>query len=104
MVAVFQTKRRLMSILEEVYCAQRGRDRKGVIACSPELREELLLAAALIPLTSIDFRLEASPHLVASDASTEKEAAVWCSVGTTAMEELHRHTLQKGLWSRPLNP
>ena len=104
LVAVFQTKRRFMSVLEEIYCAQRGRERKEIVSLSRELREELLLAAALIPLTSIDFRLEASPHLVASDASTTKEAAVCCAIGKEATEELHRHTLQKGLWNRLLNP
>lgn len=104
LVAVFQTKRRFMSLLEEIYIAQRGRCRKDIVALSLELQEELLLAAALVPLTSIDFRLRASPHLVASDASTEKEAAVFCEVGCLATEELHRHTLQKGLWNRLLNP
>ena len=99
-----QTKRRFMSVLEEVYNAQRGRHSQEIISFSPELREELLVAAALIPLTSIDFRLEASPHLVASDASTDEEAAVCCSAGTRATEELHRHALQKGLWNRLLNP
>ena len=81
-----------------------GRHSQEIISFSPELREELLVAAALIPLTSIDFRLEASPHLVASDASTDEEAAVCCSAGTRATEELHRHALQKGLWNRLLNP
>ena len=68
LVAVFQTKRRFMSILEEIHVAQRGRLRKDIVSLSVELREELLVAAALVPLTSIDFRLRASPHLVASDA------------------------------------
>ena len=36
--------------------------------------------------------------------STEKEAAVYCEVGRLVTEELHRHTLQKGLWNRLLNP
>ncbi len=104
LVAVFQTRRRLMSILEGIYDAQRGRERGDVVALSPELCDELLVAVALIPLAFIDLRLKASPDLVASDASSTSEAAVVCDVGPTATGELHRHTLQKGLWNRLLSP
>ena len=101
LVAVFQTH---MSILEGIYDAQRGRERGDVVALSPELCDELLVAVALIPLAFIDLRLKASPDLVASDASSTSEAAVVCDVGPTATGELHRHTLQKGLWNRLLSP
>ena len=104
LVAVFQTRRRLMSVLEGIYDAQRGRERAEVVSLSPELCDELLVAVALIPLAVIDLRLKASPDLVASDASTSSEAAVVCHVGAPATEELHRHSLQKGLWNRLLSP
>lgn len=77
-----------MSVLEEIYSSERGRGRKDIIALSAELREEMLVAAALVHLTSIDFRLRPSPHLVASDASSSSEAAVYCNVGSRTTEEL----------------
>ena len=104
LVAVFQLKRRYMSCLEQVYLAQRGLSRETIIRVSQLLHDELQVAAALVSITSIDLRLSPSPRLVASDASSSSEAAVECNIGEVATAELHRHTLQKGLWNRLLNP
>ena len=52
LVSVFQFKRRFMCLLGEIYAAQRGRHPKDVVQLSPELRQELLAAAALIPLAA----------------------------------------------------
>ena len=73
-----------MAVLEEVYGAQRGRARNEIVRLSPELCDELLVAAALMPMTVIDLRLSPSPDLVASDASSKSEAAVVCSVGSSS--------------------
>lgn len=104
LVSVFQNRRRFMAVLEEVYGAQRGRARNEIVRLSPELCDELLVAAALMPMTVIDLRLSPSPDLVASDASSKSEAAVVCSVGVEATREFQQHTLQKGLWNRLLSP
>lgn len=104
LVAVFQLKRRYMSCMEQIYLAQRGLSRATVIRVSQLLHDELQVAAALVALTSIDLRLSPSPRLVASDGSSTSEAAVECNIGEVATPKLHRHTLQKGLWNRLLNP
>ena len=103
-VAAFQLRRRLMSTLEEVYAAQRDRLRTDVVSFSPELHDELLSAVSLLAVAQTDFRLRPSDRLVASDASTNSEAAVYASVPPHLTEELQRHALQGGMWNKLLSP
>ena len=42
--------------------------------------------------------------MVASDSSSVKEAAVCCHLSESAVMELQKHALQKGLWNRLLSP
>ena len=65
-----------MSVLSEVYKAQRNRERRDVVLMSRKLKEELLLCLGLLPLAVIDLPLEPSELLVCSDASSSVEAAV----------------------------
>ena len=104
LVSVFQVRRRLMSSLQEIYAAQRNRERTDVVQLSSHLKQELLLCVALLALSVIDMRLKPSKYIVASDASSKAEAAVRAEVGEQRMRELQRHGLQKGLWSRLLSP
>ena len=104
LVSIFQLRRRFMSVLQEVYGAQRGRDRASIVLLSPELKDELLVCIPLIALTQVDMRLAPSDKLVASDASSQKEAAAFVQVGSVATMEFQRHALQKGLWSKLLTP
>ena len=93
-----------MSILDEVYSAQRGRPKKAIIWLPPSLQQELLSACALIALSFVDFKLLPSKRVVASDSSSVKEAAVCCHLSESAVMELQKHALQKGLWNRLLSP
>lgn len=104
LVAVFQLRRRFMSILQEVYSAQKGRREEEVVRISPELQDELLSAIALLPLSCIDLRLRPSPFLICSDASNRAEAAVSTEVGQEATLELQKYALQKCLWNKLLSP
>ena len=104
LVSVFQVRRRLMAILEEVYGAQRGRERHEVVQLSRELKDEILCALALLPFAEIDFRLKPFSRVVCSDASTNAEAAVSAEIGSLATAELHKLALQKGAWSKLLSP
>ena len=103
-VAALQYRRRLMSSVEEIYAAQRGRARNQLIQMSPELKDELATLVALLPLSVIDMRLAPSSRLVASDASSRSEAAVYTEIGEVATSELHFHGLQKGVWNKLLTP
>eukprot|EP00435_Cladocopium_sp_Y103_P071851 s87_g38.t1 len=103
-VSVFQLRRRLMSCMDEIYAAQRGRERRQIISISLELHDEILCLLSLLPLSCIDMRLKASPFIVASDASTQYEAAVEAEVGVEVVKELQKHTVQKGMWNKLLAP
>lgn len=93
-----------MAVLDEIYRSQRGLDRKAVVKLNPRLRDELLSAIGLAVITNVDFRLAASSRLVCSDASSTSEAAVQARIAPTAVKELQKHTLAKGMWNRLLQP
>ena len=104
LVSAFQLRRRMMSLLHEIYAAQKGRQQADVVRLSKELKDELLACAGLLALCYIDLRLGASPLLIASDASSHTRAAAATTVGPEATKELQRFGLQKGLWNRLLSP
>ena len=84
-----------MSVLEQIYAAQRGRQRADIVSLSSQLMEEMLVSAALIPVAGFDFRLKPSGTGVCSDASPVAEAAVCAEIGVDAVKELQKHALQK---------
>ena len=104
LVSAFQMKRRFMSSLQEIYAAQRGRERNQVVSLSPQLIDELMISVGLLVLTEIDLRLKPCPWIVASDASSTCNASVVADVGADLVQEAQRYTLQKGLWNRLLSP
>ncbi len=104
LVACFQFRRRFMSMLHEIYCAQRGRQRDDIVVFSKQLKDELLCCAGLVVLSGFNLRLKPSRFLVATDASSTTRAAVSAEIGEVATKELQRHGLQKGLWNRLLSP
>lgn len=104
LVSIFSLRRRFMSVLQEIYEAQKNRQRNEIARLSPELQDELFCSLALVSLTHLDMRLRPSDYLVASDASSTAEGAVATKIGQKATEELQRHALQKGLWNRLVSP
>lgn len=104
LVSIFQIERRHMSVLEEIYNAQRGRGQEEVIRLSSSLVDELLSCIGLVAVTSMNLRLEPSTTVIASDASSRAEAAVVTDLGKPAVEELKNLGLSKCLWNRLLNP
>ena len=54
LVSAFQMRRRTMSVLEEIYAAQRGRERNEIVRLSPQLLDELLTAVAILPTVVLD--------------------------------------------------
>jgi hypothetical protein len=43
-----------MSCMDEIYAAQRGRERRQVVSISLELHDEILCLLSLLPLSCID--------------------------------------------------
>ena len=63
LVSCFQFRRRFMSMLHEIYCAQRGRQRDDIVVFSKQLKDELLCCAGLIVLSCFSLRLKPSKLL-----------------------------------------
>lgn len=102
--SIFSVRRRLMSILHEVYCAQRGRERHEIVRMSKPLKDELMMSVALMTVAVIDMRLDPGEDLIATDASSVAEAAVATKIGKERTAEFQRYGLQKGLWNRLMSP
>lgn len=92
-----------MSCMEEIFSAQRNRDRDDLVKLSLELHDELALLVAVLPLCVIDLRLKPSDRVYASDASCTREAVVYATVGERATEEFQFHGLKKGVWNKLLS-
>ncbi len=102
--SVFQTRRRLMSILHEVYAAQKDRQKGDIVRMSSQLKDELMMCVPLLACAIVDMRLEPSEKLIATDASSKAEAGVFANIGKQRTSEFQRFGLQKGLWNRLMAP
>ncbi|CAE8722794.1 unnamed protein product, partial [Polarella glacialis] len=103
-VSIFQFRRRLVSLLDYTYAAQRGRTRHALIRMSPELRNELFVLAAMGPVAASNLRASPAPWVDAVDASGWGLAGVRAPLTEVLALELRRHTLAKGTWARLLAP
>lgn len=103
-VSIFSYRRRMMSLLDSVYRVQAGRSQKDIIKLPQCLVDELYIASALLPLAVTDIRASFCEALYAVDASDWGEAVVKAHVGKHLGKELHRHSLQKSVWTKLLSP
>ena len=104
LISLFIHRRRLLSLLDQVYEAMKDRPQDMALRLWPALQEELLLCAALIPSAVVDVRAEYSTGIFAVDASNWGEAIVECTVSREFSKELCRHSLRRGTWTRLLAP
>ena len=103
-VAVFQFRRRFMSLLEEVFKAPTWAGDHVALEVWPALENELWTLALLSPLVHANLRASFCEEFSATDASDAWEAEVTTQLGPYLPEELARHTLQKSVWTRLLRP
>ena len=103
-VSIFQCRKRLMCLLDEIYLAQQGRTSDTVIRLSPTLQDELWLLAMLGPLAVTNLRAQSVGRVFLSDASEHFKATVVADVSLCFARELHRHALARGTWSKLLTP
>ena len=103
-VSVLQVRRRLLCLLDELYSAQRGRERTDIISLSAPLVSELWLLVLLGPLACADLRAQSLPEVYFTDASDWGTAAVKAKIPLHFARELPRHCLSRGNWSKLLSP
>ena len=104
LISGLQLRRRLLSLLDEIYRVQRHRDRRAFVPVKGDLCNELLAAVALLCQVGVGLRAPAAPTLLTTDASTGAEASASATVPASLSLELTRHGLQRGLWAKLLSP
>ena len=104
LVSGLQLRRRLLSILDAIYQAQRHRDRRSFVQVKGDLCNELLVSVALLCQVDVDLRAPAAPILLTTDASSTAEVGAATFLPSPLFLELTRHSLQRGLWARLLSP
>ncbi|CAE8587286.1 unnamed protein product, partial [Polarella glacialis] len=102
--SVFQFRRRLMSLLDLIFAAQRGRTRTTMLRMSAELRTELFVLSMMGPVAVANLRASPAPWIDAVDAPNWGEAVVRAPLPTPIALELRRHSLIKGAWTKLLAP
>eukprot|EP00439_Symbiodinium_sp_Y106_P076030 s796_g15.t1 len=103
-ISLFTYRRRLMSLMSEVFEEMKGRTQRCVISIGQSLRDELLSITLLIPCAVSDLRADFCPEVFAVDASMWGEAVCSSPVTVQLARELGRHVLTKGVWTHLLSP
>ena len=103
-IALFTFRRRLMSLMSEIFEVMKGKSQQAVIVIGRNLREELLLISLLIPTAVTDLRADFCTEVFAVDASDWGDAVCASRIPVPVARELGRHCLSKGVWTRLLSP
>ena len=103
-VSVLAYRRRLMCLMEYIFWATAGRRLHDVLRLSPSLIWELWSLAMVAPLAVSNLRAEAAPWVDAVDASNWGTGHVQAPASPELTQELSRHCLTKGSWTRLLSP
>ena len=103
-VSVFMVRRRLLSLVNLCFQAVREGPAQAILRLGPELKAELASFVCLGHLAVLDLRAPVLPSIIATDASSSWQAAVEAPLPLEVSEELLRHTLQRGAWTRLLSP
>ncbi|CAE7767227.1 Rraga [Symbiodinium sp. CCMP2592] len=104
LVSIFIYKSRLLSLLNIVFAVVQHHEADDIIPLGPELQEELVLCALMIPLAVSNIRAAILPQVYATDASGWGEAEVEAEVPSEIAREGVRHSLRKSVWTRLLGP
>eukprot|EP00438_Fugacium_kawagutii_P035715 Skav234674 [mRNA] locus=scaffold1131:475680:480491:- [translate_table: standard] len=103
-VSIFQFRKRLMCLLDQIYVAQHGRTQDQVVRLSGSLVDELWMLVCLGTLAVADLRAESLGELHLSDAAEEMKASVSVEIPKEFAREVSRHSLARGSWTKLLTP
>ncbi|CAE6965207.1 unnamed protein product [Symbiodinium sp. CCMP2592] len=103
-VAIFQFRRRCMSLLEEIFKAPRWLDEHKAFRIWPALEAELWMLVLVAPAVRFNLRSRYCEEVSATDASDSWEAEVSQIFPEAFVAELSRHSLRKSTWTKLLRP
>ena len=101
-VSLLGVRRKLFSLMHFVFEPLGISDQKLVVRLSDKLTSELISFVTLASLSVVNLRAAYADFVAATDASTGWLAAVRAKVPPAIVQELSRHCLRKGVWSRLL--
>ena len=104
LVSIFIYRRRLLSLLNQIFAVVQHLEADEVVHIGPELQTELMMCAVLLPLAATNIRALVLPQVCATDASGWGEAEVSCEIPLALAREAVRHFLRKSVWVRLLTP
>ena len=104
LISLFLFRRRMLALLDPIFCAYRIAGPRDIIHLSGEVRSTLLICSVLMPIAVTNLRASSPKVIVASDASNWGEAAVIATIEQNFGKEMLRHSLRKSIWTKLLAP
>ena len=104
MISLFLFRRRFLSLMDSVFGSYIQRRGDEIFGVTGQLRSDLLILCALLPMAATNLRAAAPTCVAASDASNWGEAGVVAKIPKIVGKELVRHSLRKSVWTRLLAP
>ena len=101
-VSLLGLRRRLYSVLDIIFEPLTIPDQRQTIRLSPELVSELCTLVVLGSLACVNLRADFYDQVAATDASGDFMAAVTAPCPSGVVQEVSRHTLRKGTWTKLL--
>lgn len=99
-VHVFLFRRVIFAVMDSVFKEGRGVPQNRVFCLSRQSRNELQMMALMGPLAQANLRVDYLPYLFCTDASPDGGAVCRAHVGSSVIQELWRHSEQKGFYTR----
>lgn len=103
-VHVLMFRRPILSILSCAFSESTGKPQHELFELSRQARNELCAVALLGPVSISDMRVDVAPAVFCTDASPDGAGICVASEHPTVVEELWRHSEQRGFYTQLLNP
>ena len=102
LIAALAPRRRCYCLLDLLVNAQRGRKRSDILRLSWRLRQELSILSLFVCVSFANLRAETLASISVVDASLWGIAGASAAIPAGVAQELRRHTLHRGRWTRLL--
>lgn len=103
-IHVLMFRRPVLSILSHVFSEGKSCKQDELFCLSQISRNELLAICLLGPVCTTDLRVDVAPFIYCTDASPHGAGICVCPEDRVVVEELWRHSEQRGYYTRLLNP
>ena len=103
-IALLSLRRRMLCCMDVIFEVLAVSQQSAVLRLSDALVSELWTLALLGPLAAVNFRCQYADFIIATDSSSNWEAAVSADLAPQLVQEVCRRSLRKGIWTKLLPP